>query len=454
MNRNLSGILFSIFSRVNFIVCIVIFILFFSYSSLSQAQNNFNLNTIVIDAGHGGKDPGAVYKEKKKVLGKEKDITLSIALKLGNYIKTHFKDIKVIYTRDKDEFIELHKRAAIANKNKADLFVSIHANSSKKKEPFGSETFVMGIHKNQGNLEVAMTENSVVLKEKNYNQEYEGIDPNSPEAYIIFNMLQNTNIEQSLNLASKIQNEYKNQLLRFDRGVKQAVFFVLWKTVMPSILTEVGFISNKEEAKYILSESVQQQISYSIFNAIRNYKKEIEGIKDDGIVIEKPEYKSEVIPGFETVDTVTVKENVKEKNEPDNKEKEDSVEVKETVQLKDTTDSKKENETTKKNENNNKKDNTKKEDRHLFKFNDIVFKIQITSSKTKIPVNSEKFKGLKVEEFEIDGTYKYLVCSSKSYDEIVNLQKLIRLDFPDSFIIALKNGKKISINDALKEIKN
>ncbi|MBI5219389.1 MAG: N-acetylmuramoyl-L-alanine amidase [Bacteroidia bacterium] len=403
---------------------IILAILFLNASFLSnlyaQNEKGYKLQTIVIDAGHGGKDPGAVYKSGKKILGKEKDITLSVALKVGDYIKQYYKEIKVIYTRDQDEFIELHRRASTANKNKADLFISIHANANKKKDPFGSETYVMGIHKTQGNIEVAMAENSVVLKEKDYTREYEGVDPNSPEAYILFNMLQNVYIEQSLKFAAKVQDEYKNSLQREDRGVKQAVFFVLWKTVMPSVLTEVGFLSNKEEAEYLLSTGGQEQIAYGIFNAFRSYKNELEGIKDDGIKIEKPKYEPEK-------KNTSLTENNENSNDTNSVSKNENIRETKPDSLM---------------------------NRQNTDESGIIFKIQITSSSTKIPLNSEIFKGLKVEEREVDGAFKYMVCRSRSYREIENLQKLIRNDFPDSFIIAFKNGKKISTSDAKKEIKN
>lgn len=409
--------------------CIVFFIVLYLFTayptpSVAQSEKEFKLKTIVIDAGHGGKDPGAVYRSGKKVTGMEKNITLSVALQVGDYIKTHYKDVKVIYTREKDEFIELHKRASIANKNKADLFISVHVNANKKKDPVGTETYTMGIHKTQGNLDVAIAENSVILNEKDYTREYEGFDVKSPEAYIIFSMLQNSYLEQSLNFAMKLQKQYRETLKREDKGVKQAGFLVLWKTAMPSVLTEIGFISNLEEMKYLMSNSGKKQIAYAIFSAFREYKNELEGVKNDGIVIEKPEY-------------------VEEKNIIDEPKQSDSLTV-----SPDTSASGNPAENIKKTEN----DQKEKPDQPVIPG--IQFKIQITSSPVKIPLNSRQFKGLHVEETESEGAYKYTVCASNSFREIENLQKLIKNDFPDSFIIAFKNGKKISVSDAKKEIKN
>lgn len=410
----------------------LIFILF--ASKLINAQNNgeYKLKTVVIDAGHGGKDPGAVYKSGKKLLGKEKDIALSVALKLGEYIKANCQGINVIYTRDKDEFIELHRRALIANKNKADLFISIHVNASKKKEPKGAETYTMGIHKTQGNLDVAMAENSVILKEKDYSKEYEGFDVKSPEAYIIFSMMQNAYLEQSLNFASKVQKQYKETLKREDKGIKQAGFLVLWKAAMPCVLTEIGFISNLEEMKYLMSNSGQNQIAYAIFSAFREYKNERESVKDDGIKIEKPEYAEDHNISDEDLDTISVvlpSDSITSKNnESSDLKKNESPEKnpKETIT--------------------NLNPQQKK--------TGVSYKIQITSSVSKIPLHSSLFKGLSVEEIEVDGSFKYTVCNTNNFIEIENLQKLIRNDFPDSFIVAFKNGKKIPVSDAKKEIKN
>ncbi len=239
----------------------------------AHAQLSNAVKTIAIDAGHGGKDPGAVGFGLK-----EKDITLSVALKLGKLIKDYLSDVKVVYTRSTDEFVELFRRAKIANQAKADLFLSIHVNSSKKNEPYGAETYVMGLSKSDANLEVAMTENAVILKEEDYKKQYEGFDPHSPEAYIIFSLYQNAFLDLSLNFSSYIQNEY-GKINRENRGVKQAGFLVLWKTAMPSVLTEVGFISNAEEAAFMADEKNHWLIAKALFNAFSKYKGQIENKK-------------------------------------------------------------------------------------------------------------------------------------------------------------------------------
>lgn len=229
------------------------------------------VRVVVIDPGHGGKDPGALGKNSK-----EKDITLSIALKLGSYIEENIKDVTVLYTRNKDEFIELHNRASIANKNNADLFISIHANWWKKSNIYGAETYALGSDKDENNLQVAMKENSVITLEEDYTTHYEGFDPTSAESYIIFSLLQSTYLNQSLSFASFIQDQFRERAGRNDRGVKQEGFLVLWKTTMPSVLIETGYISNTLEEKYLMSEEGQSLIASAIYRAFKDYKSSIE----------------------------------------------------------------------------------------------------------------------------------------------------------------------------------
>ena len=226
---------------------------------------------IVIDAGHGGKDPGA-----KGSFSYEKNITLAIALKTGEYIEKNIPDVKVVYTRKDDSTVDLYERPKIANKANADLFISIHVNWAKSKNIRGTETFIMGITKDEQNLEVAMKENEVIYLEKDYSTRYEGFDPKSPESFVMFSLMQNIYQEQSIGLASKIENEYRETNNRNDRGVKQAGFWVLFMTSMPSVLTETGFITNPEEEKYLNSKDGQDFVASSIFRACRAYINEID----------------------------------------------------------------------------------------------------------------------------------------------------------------------------------
>lgn len=236
-----------------------------------DASSPYRIKTVVIDPGHGGHDAGCLGASAK-----EKHIALDIALKLGKHIETRYPDIKVIYTRTKDVFVELHERAAIANRAKADLFICIHANASESPSAFGTETFVMGLHKTAENLAVARRENAAILYEKDYKKRYDGYDPNSPEAHIIFNLFQRAYMEQSLLFAAKIQNEFEEYAGRFNRGVKQAGFLVLYRTSMPAVLIETGFLSNRAEEKYLLSEKGQNDIAVSIYRAFTSYKIDME----------------------------------------------------------------------------------------------------------------------------------------------------------------------------------
>lgn len=247
---------------------------------------------VVIDAGHGGKDSGALGSGSK-----EKDIVLAIALKTGNYIKQNFPDAKVIYTRDKDVFVDLDKRADIANKNDADLFISIHTNAVRQgvsRSVTGSETYVLGIDKENQNLSVVMKENEVIQFEENYGTKYEGYDPKSPESFIVFSLMQNVYLKQSLEFATLIQNQLRERVGRVDRGVKQGPFLVLWMTTMPSVLIETGFISNPAEEKFLNSSQGQDYIASAIFRAFREFKGNIDRRSSFSIVREETAATSDV----------------------------------------------------------------------------------------------------------------------------------------------------------------
>ena len=253
------------------IVIIISFIpVFCSYELV--AQTSYKLKTVVIDAGHGGKDPGCSGKYSK-----EKHVALQVALELGRIIEENLPDVKVIYTRKTDKFVELHERANIANRNNADLFVSIHCNAGPHYFK-GSETYAMGLHKTRGNLDVAMRENQSILQEENYLDNYEGFDPSSTEGYILFSLMQNAYLDNSLNIASKVESQFKNRVSRHSRGVKQAGFIVLWKTSMPSILVELGFLTNEKEEAFLNNKKNQVYMASGIYRAIKAYKLELERI--------------------------------------------------------------------------------------------------------------------------------------------------------------------------------
>ncbi len=248
----------------------LLFVMIF-LSSQALAQKGSRITTVVIDAGHGGKDPGAMGKHSK-----EKDITLAVALKTGHYIEKYLPDVKVIYTRKDDRFVPLYKRAEIANKNKADFFISIHCNANKSSGPFGAETYVMGLHKSKANLDVAMMENASIMFEDNAGTTYDGFDPSLPQSYIQFTLFQSEYLDQSLQLAYDIQRQFKDRVGRRDRGVHQAGFLVLWKTAMPGVLVELGYLSNPTEEKFLLSEKGQVYLASAIYRAFKEYKQEFE----------------------------------------------------------------------------------------------------------------------------------------------------------------------------------
>jgi len=258
------------------------------YAGIAVAVPNVGIKTVVIDAGHGGKDPGAIGPGKTQ----EKDIALIVALKLGDYIQKNHPEVKVIYTRKTDVFLELHERANVANKSKADLFISVHINASTNSEVFGSSTYVLGLHRTEANLDVAKRENSVILLEDDRDKNYE-FDPNCPEGHIIMSMKQNAFLDQSIDLASKIENQMESYGKRKSLGVKQAGFYVLYKTTMPSILAELGFISNPEEEKFLNSVKGQDLLATSLYNAFKDYKREMEGSEGEQFVYEQSKEKTE-----------------------------------------------------------------------------------------------------------------------------------------------------------------
>lgn len=240
----------------------------------SQERASLRLKKVVIDAGHGGRDPGAISPDGKV---REKNITLSVALKLGELINKRHPDVEVIYTRKTDIFIPLDERTKIANRNKADLFISIHVNAAQSRAASGSETFVMGVNKTSSNLEVTMLENSVIMLEgDDYSTRYEGFNPNDPESYIVFSLLQNAHIEQSLLMASLVQKQFAKGPIKIDRGIKQGPLLVLWKTGMPGVLVELGFISNQNDLRILNDKKSHDKFAEGIFNAFEEYKNQYE----------------------------------------------------------------------------------------------------------------------------------------------------------------------------------
>lgn len=370
-------------------------LMFFFIGSNAYTQEVYKIKKVVIDAGHGGKDPGAIGRKSK-----EKDITLAVALKVGEYISNNFSDIEVIYTRKEDVFVGLDERSRLANESGADIFISIHCNANPSKAPYGTETYVMGLHKSEGNLDVAMRENAVITYEEDYSSKYEGYDPNSAESFIIFSLMQHSFLEQSLNMASLIQDEFRDRARRRDRGVKQAGFIVLWKTSMPSVLVELGFLSNAKEEDFLISSEGQSYLASSIYRAFRDYKERVES---RSTFTAESSFDSSIHKGSKPEPTtLSTQWNVPK---PEYK----------SAQL----------------------------------GSGIKYKVQITASSNRIPTNSPFFKNIEnVEELAVGGLYKYLVGSKITYSETVAFCDQIRELFPDAFIVAFKDGQSISIDQA------
>ncbi|MCK9626682.1 MAG: N-acetylmuramoyl-L-alanine amidase [Bacteroidales bacterium] len=264
--------------KINRILLILFFFIpaMIGNHAFAQERSIVKLKNVVIDAGHGGHDPGALSPDKKI---KEKNLTLDFALRLGKKINDRYPDINVIYTRSTDEYITLDKRSSIANKNHADLFISIHINSYKgKKSPSGFETFIMGMDKSSSNMAVCKTENSVVLLEDDYTTTYQGYDPDKPESFIFFNLMQNANFEQSLILASLIQDNLAKGPIKSNRGIKQIPLLVLWRTTMPAVLVELGFLPNPSDRSILMNKDKRDEIAEKLFCAFREFKDQYENV--------------------------------------------------------------------------------------------------------------------------------------------------------------------------------
>jgi len=274
---------------------------FFLLTSFSFGQNTADKFVVVLDAGHGGNDPGNIGNGYR-----EKNIALNIVLAVGKVLERH-KDIELIYTRKTDVFYELYERAAIANKANADLFVSVHCDAWTKSSVYGASTFVLGLHKNAANLEIAKKENSVIFLEEDYEKNYGGFDPNSAESLLGLTLMQEDYLDQSILLASVVQDNFTNKLKRKNRGVKQAGFWVLHNTYMPSVIIETGFLTNKNEGAYLSSKKGQKQMASAISDAILKYKKSLNTSFDDSIIVEEsPKELEYSVPSSEIIFKVQI----------------------------------------------------------------------------------------------------------------------------------------------------
>lgn len=377
---------------------------------------------VVIDAGHGGHDPGAVGK-----ISNEKTINLNVALRLGRLIKKNCPDVKVIYTREKDVFIPLDRRAEIANNAKADLFISIHTNALPNNRTIqGASTWTLGLAKSDANLEVAKRENSVILYESDYKTRYAGFNPNSAESYIIFEFMQDKYMSQSVHLAALVQKQFRNTCKRVDRGVHQAGFLVLKASAMPSILVELGFISTPAEERYLNTEEGISSLANGIFRAFLTYKREQE--------IRLRGSSNTVLP----------------------EETEAVAEARDAAAV-DTAQAKPEEKTTSSAETGQGGKSPQRAEKNAVVQTgqgSIVFKVQILTSSRPLEINDKRFKGLKnVDYYKEGGMYKYTYGASTDYNQVLRGKRYIADKFEDAFIIAFKNGEKININTAISEFK-
>ena len=451
-------------------IYILTILIFLALAAFAAKAKTF---TLVIDAGHGGHDAGAIG-----AITKEKTINLNVALAFGRMVERNCKDVKVIYTRKTDVFVPLHTRADIANKAKADLFISIHTNAlPKKRISRGMETYTLGMHRASDNLDVAKRENSVILIEKDYKQRYQGFDPNSSESYIMFEFIQDRNMAQSVELAKLVQKRTCATAGRQNKGVKQAGFLVLRETSMPSCLIELGFISTPDEERFLNSQDGVEKLGKGIYQAFVDYYKksgtggsvsevrevkeikEVREVKED-VKQEEPKSRPKGKMARELADVregrvpdtdiepakVEKKDNMEEPELAEELVKEDSVAVAKSESMpepipKPATETKP-------------APAQKPEPAAAGTTGAPIFKVQILASSTKLKPNDPQLKGQRQADFyQEGGLYKYTLGSSENYNEIYQLRKTQLTNFPQAFIIAFKNGKKMNVQEAIQEFK-
>jgi N-acetylmuramoyl-L-alanine amidase len=379
------GNLYHIFSR-NAIALLLLAALFLCTSFTDdEKKTNSKIRTIVIDPGHGGKDSGTMGTKRFKIY--EKHVALAVSLKLGDYIKNAFPNVDVVYTRDSDVFLELNERTELANNANADLFISIHCDGFTNSTPSGASVFVMGMSKLKANMDIAIRENSAIYMEDNYQQKYEGFDPKSAESYIVFSLMQNTHLNQSLKIAEEVEKEFSTKANRKSRGVKQAPFYVISRTNMPSILIECGFLTNFKEEEYLHSEIGQEYIASAIFRGFKAYKENFEGTTSEK----------------ESEEPIVVKEEIVKIPMP---KKEITIEK-------------------------------------------VVFKVQI-GTYLKSMLNDALFKEINAEQQVINGTFKYYVGNETDKSSVDKLKNQLKeKGFNGAFVVAFYKGERISTKEAL-----
>lgn len=348
--------------RARSLITILIF-LFVAWGHNAQAY------TLVIDPGHGGKDPGAVGKRSY-----EKNLNLTLAKKVGEKISSQYADVKVVYTRSDDTFVPLQQRADIANSNHADLFLSIHTNSSESKEPKGLETFILGTDKMEKNLDVAMRENAVMMLESDYKTRYQGFDPNSIDSYIMFELMQNSYLDQSLQFATLVQQECVKRLQRYDRGVRQAAFWVLLKTACPSILFEMGFVSSPEEERVLLQDDEMDKMAQAIADAFGAYTRKHKQVAKE---VQKKAMQKECV--------------------------QNGKQVRKDVPPKTT-----------------------------------YYAVQIFASQKPLELTAPQFKGQKCKYIRVSGWYKYYTAEDTDRAKVEEKMQKLKVLFPDCWIITFQ----------------
>jgi len=425
---------------------IILFLLLLLCCSWADAANKRSF-TLVIDAGHGGRDAGALGKRSK-----EKDINLNVALAFGRYVENNCPDVKVIYTRKTDVFIPLHERAAIANRNKADVFISIHTNSVASKKPVsGLETYTMGMRRSDEKLSAAMRENDVVLIESDYKQHYSGFDPRSPESYIIFDVLNDANMVESVELAKSIQKHVCRTANRPNKGVKQDAFLVLRETSMPACLIELGYITTASEETYLNNRQNIDAMGKGIYQAFVEYKNSHSGTppkatpvkqepvkqepesKPEPVKVEPAPVKQEPVqePKPEPKPQPAMPDTARQTPEPPVQEKVDTVRPVEPVRTQPTEPAP-----------------------QAGQLDAPVFKVQFLASERHLRAGDSRFNGLTgVESYKDGNLWKYTVGASTDYNEIRQLRREVAKKFPQSFIVAFKNGERVDTQAAIQEYK-
>ena len=400
-----------------------------SITAEGQKKNSVPIKTVVIDAGHGGRDPGTIVG-----IAKEKNVVLDIALKLGRLIRQNQTNIKVVFTRDGDYYIPLMDRAQIANKINATLFISIHANYCKSPEVNGTETYVLGLHRTEDNLNVAKKENSVILLEEDYTTRYEGFNPNLSESYIMFELMQDTYLDQSLRFASILQSNFKELAQRHDREVRQAGFLVLRETSMPSVLIETGYLSNKKENTFLLSDAGRTEIARSIYGSLMDYLNKMDA--KDNIANQTTNKEAQKVNDT----TQKAKVTKRTKPQPEFVSDKDNIAEKEAVPSKPVMlsvekDRKNTMDTSLQNKNKD-KDRT-------------TYAIQVGVFSRKINMQSNTFRGMSpVKELVKDGKYKYFCFESDTLEVTkANLSSAAKV-FPGAFIVSINKGQVRMVMDS------